>query len=155
MMMNIKNLFTFLLIFVGFHFVSLAQGADPEQVFKLSKDEVKLDAFMKEQGWKKMKNGQDEDGDNFHLYRIKSYGGGYVYIAAYPNKFVHYQKFNSEKKNYSLIMTYDDFVNTPEGKTIDNYSIENPNSQIKNIAIIDYEDKLNENKFYGIVEKKE
>jgi hypothetical protein len=132
-------------------FTSYGQAEDPEKVFKLSVKPEKLDEYMKERGWKKREGGADEDGEAYQLYRKKSYGGGFVYIASFENKFVHYQKFDSDKHDYSVIITYDDFVNTPEGKTHDNSSMENPNTFIKNMAFLDHENNKNENKFYGVV----
>ncbi len=89
---------------------AFGQGADPEKVFKYSSKEERLNDYLKERKWKKIDDREDEDGGVFSLYRCKSYAGGYLYLAVYPEKFVHYQKFNSEKRDYSPIMTYDDFV---------------------------------------------
>ncbi|MBL4652067.1 MAG: hypothetical protein JKY53_04255 [Flavobacteriales bacterium] len=128
---------------------SSAQGADPEKVFKYSIKESKLNDYLAERKWKKIETRIDEDGEEYLLYRVKSFGGGYLYLAIYPGKFVHYQKFNSEKRDYSPIMTYDDFCITPQGQTTEEYSITNEKLFIKNIHLTDHEDTENENVFYG------
>ena len=136
------------LLFFGIK-TSSAQGADPEKVFKYSTKESKLNDYLHESKWKKIDTRTDEDGEEFILYRVKSYGGGYSYLAIYPGKFVHYQKFNSEKREYSPIMTYDDFCITPQGHTTEEYSITNETLFIKNIHLTDHENSENENVFYG------
>lgn len=141
--------------FICLNLFSFGQAEDPEKVFKLSGNKERLDEYMKERDWKEIDGGKDEDGEEYYLYKKKSFGGGVVYIAAFPRKFVHYQKFDSEKHDYSIIMTYDDFIHTPEGKTQDNMAMENPNTLIKNISLLDHENNKNENKFYGIVPKHE
>ena len=148
--MNLKFSIS-LILFLCYSLFSFGQAEDPEKVFKLSAKTERLDTYMDERGWKKRDGGTDEDGQDYLLYRKKSFGGGYVYIAAYPNKFVHYQKFDEDKHDYSPIMTYDDFIHTPEGKTHDNSSVENPNTLIKNISFLDHDNNKNENKFYGVV----
>ena len=105
--------------------------------------------MLKERKWKKIDTRSDEDDDQYELYRCKGYGGGYLYLAVYPGKFVHYQKFNSEKRGYSPIMTYDDFCVTPEGKTTEEYSITNETLFVKNINLIDHKNRENGNVFYG------
>lgn len=143
------------IIILSLSFAGFSQAEDPAKVLKLSSVESNLDDYMKERKWKKLDGGEDEEGDKYYLYRKKSFGGGFVYIAAYPDKFVHYQKFDSDKHDYSIILTYDDFVHTPEGKTHDNTSMENPNSLIKNVTFLDHNNNKNENKFYGIIPKPE
>ncbi|MBL4625180.1 MAG: hypothetical protein JKY42_08595 [Flavobacteriales bacterium] len=137
-----------ILLSLGFK-TSSAQGADPEKVFKYSTKEEKLNEYLKERKWKKIDTRTDEDGDEYMLYRCKGYHGGYLYLAIYPGKFVHYQKFNSEKKDYSPIMTYEDFCDTPEGKTTEEYSITNETLFVKNINLVDHENSENGNVFYG------
>lgn len=139
-------------LFSGVNKVS-AQAEDPEKVFKLSHDKEKLDEYMKERKWKQMDKILDEAGEEFYVYRKKSFGGGFVYIAVHPDKYVHYQKFNEEKRDYSEVLNYEDFILCPEGKTHENYSIANENSLIKNITFIDPENNQNENAFYGVIPK--
>lgn len=148
--MNKKLLLSIIAIFTISLF-SFGQAEDPEKVFDLMGKKERLDEYMKEKGWKEREGGEDEDGEKYYLYRKKAFGGGFVYIAAYPGKFVHYQKFDEDKHDYSIIMTYDDFVHTPEGKTHDNMSMENPNTFIKNITLLDPDNNKNSNKFYGVV----
>lgn len=147
--------FLSLLLLLVFSTKMYGQGADPEKVFKYSGKEDRLNEYLKERKWKKIDNREDEDGDAFSLYRCKSYGGGFLYLAVYPEKFVHYQKFNSEKRDYSPIMTYDDFCMTPEGETSEEYSITNEALFVKNINLTDHENKENVNVFYGHVPEPE
>ncbi|RMG83277.1 MAG: hypothetical protein D6707_01380, partial [Bacteroidetes bacterium] len=80
-------------------------------------------------------------------------GGGYVYFAIFPGKFIHYQKFHKEKKPYSFIMGYEDFLFTPEGETEKSRCIVNHNTHIKYITYYDAENEMNENKFYGTIKE--
>ena len=131
----------------------MAQSEDPEKVLEKSDDKEKLDEWLKERKWKRRKPGTNEAGEEYYLYRKKSFGGGFVYIAVYPKRFVHYQNFHDEKHDYSPVMTYDDFIQCPEGKTHDGLSLENEEALIKNIQLVDPHNALNKNNFYGVIPK--
>ncbi|RMG82986.1 MAG: hypothetical protein D6707_01875, partial [Bacteroidetes bacterium] len=96
-----------LFVFTVFALLAYSQAADPEKLLKISDNKAKLDAYFKELKWKDMGPQTSEEDSVYYLYRRKSYGGGYVYFAIFPGKFIHYQKFHKDKKPYSFIMGYE------------------------------------------------
>jgi len=131
-----------------------AQGEDPEQLLKFNNKE-QVDNYMKENKWKILETEPDEEDGEYYLYRKKSYGGGFNYVAVFPSKFVHSQKWEDEKKDYSKVISYEEFVLTPAGRTAQNEVIINEQANIKFIKFNDPSKTRNENNFYGNIPSKE
>mgnify|MGYP001567599288 CR=1 FL=1 len=138
-----------------FVLTAIAQNEDPAKLLVFKKKE-QFDNYLKELKWKPEKKivPDSVDGEYF-LYSKKASGGGNAYIAVYPNKFIHYQVFYEAKKNYSKVLSYDEFLHMPEGKSRFNASNENKVYAIKSITFDDPKEIRNQNLYFGKTQIKE
>ena len=143
----------FFLFFIYLSYTSLAQAEDPVKVLALH-DHEKVDKYLESKGWKHLDVDTNEVEMVCYLYRRKSLGHGYAYIAVYPQKFMHYQVFFSEKKHYSPVLSYSDFLEIPEGDARYGQSHENDLYHIKTVSFDDPHETRNKNIFYGKTLKK-
>lgn len=111
----------------------------------------KLDSYLTGKNWEKRGIFTDDVDGDYHLYRTKTAAKGYAYLAVYLERFMHYQVFYVEKKDYSKVLNYEDFLKMPEGKSEYNRSIENETFNIKSIEFNDPTETRNINMFYGKV----
>ncbi|PCJ85481.1 MAG: hypothetical protein COA57_07655 [Flavobacteriales bacterium] len=140
------------LIFITIGLAAFAQQEDPGKVLSYGSNE-KLSGYLENKGWKGVKGEfKDEWGEVYYLYKKKSAGGGWAYIAIHPKKFMHYQVFFANKKDYSPVLSYDDLLHMPEGKSKFNRSTENTDYAIKSVEFDDPIDTRNINLFYGKIQ---
>lgn len=133
----------------------IAQNEDPAKLLAFKKKE-QFDKYLNGLNWKPEKKivPDSTDGEYF-LYSKKTSGGGNAYMAVYPNKFVHYQVFYEAKNDYSKVLTYEEFLNMPEGKSRFNASNENKVYAIKSITFDDPKETRNQNLYFGKTKIKE
>lgn len=132
--------------------LAFAQQEKPEKILEISTPK-KLDGYLTGKGWKLLGNFEDSISGTYYLYRIQTASKGYAYLAVYLQKFMHYQVFYTEKREYSQVLSYEDFMKMPEGKSNYNRSIDNPLFDFKSIEFNDPSDTRNINMFYGKVER--
>lgn len=132
-----------------------AQNEDPAKLLAFQKKD-QFDAYLSEYGWKANKKIYSDSLDGeYYLYTKKTSGGGNSYIAVYPNKFIHYMVFFEAKKSYSKVLSYEEFLHMPEGKSRFNSSNENKIYAIKSISFDDPSENRNQNLFFGRTQVKE
>ncbi len=133
---------------------AFAQEEDPIKILSYKKKQH-LDEYMKRHHWHMVKKAQSDsiDGDYF-LYKKKTFSQGNMYMAVHMNKFCHYQVFWETHHKYSPIMSYDDFMLVPTGKSRFNQSIENPLYALKTVELDDYNNDKNKNVLFGAIDKK-
>lgn len=127
----------------------VSQNEDPAKLLSIQKKE-QFDKYLKGLNWKFEKKiiPDSVDGEYF-LYSKKTSGGGNAFIAVYPGKFIHYQVFFEAKKQYSKVLSYEEFLNMPQGKSRFNASHENKVYAIKSITFDDPKETRNQNIFFG------
>ena len=128
----------------------IAQSEDPAKLLHMD-EKKRIDGYLNGKGWKPDAVREDEVKETYYLYKKKTTGGGIAYIALWPEKFMHYQVFFADKHNYSTVLSYDDFLNMPKGKSRFNRSQENKTYAIKSITFDDPHDTRNQNMFYGLL----
>lgn len=142
-------------IFSSICVIGASQNEDPAKLLAFTKKE-QFDKYLKTFKWKSdKKNHSDSLDGNYFLYSKKTSGGGNAYIAIYPNKFVHYMVFYEAKKKYSKVLSYEEFLHMPEGKSRFNSSTENKTYAIKSINFEDPNENRNQNIFFGRTNIKE
>ena len=120
----------FLILFINV--TAYSQQEKPSKI--LSYDSYdRLDSYLESKDWKKEGVFTDSVDGEYHLYKIKTAAKGYAYLAVYLQKFMHYQVFYVEKRDYSKVLNYEDFLRMPKGKSDYNRSIENNTYNIKSI----------------------
>ena len=133
----------------------IAQNEDPAKLLAFKKKD-QFDKYLTEYEWKAdKKNYSDSVEGEYYLYTKKSSGGGSVYMAVYPNKFIHYMVFYEARKPYSKVLSYEEFLHMPEGKSRFNSSNENKMYAIKSISFDDPKEIRNQNIFFGKTQIKE
>lgn len=126
-----------------------AQNEDPAKLLAFTKKE-QFDNYLTEYGWKADKKIYSDSLDGeYYLFTKKTSGGGNSFIAVYPNKFIHYMVFFEAKKSYSKVLSYEEFLHMPEGKSRFNSSNENKVYAIKSILFDDPMENRNQNIFFG------
>lgn len=144
-----------LAIFIIFSGYTNAQTEDPAKLLAFDKKD-QFDIYLTEYGWKAdKKNYTDSLDGEYYLYSKKTTGGGSSYIAVYPKKFIHYMVFFEAKKSYSKVLSYEEFLHMPEGKSRFNSSNENKVYAIKSISFDDPNENRNQNIFFGRTQLKE
>ncbi len=152
-----KKIILFTLMLVS-SFRNFSQNEDPAKLLSFS-DKKQIETYLKGFEWKKEKSTfKDSVDGEYFLFSKKTSGGGYAYLAVYPilpNKFMHYMVFFEAKKKYSKVLSYDEFIHMPEGKSRYNYSRENKNYAIKSITFDDPKETRNQNIYFGLTSIKE
>ena len=147
-----KKIVLFIIGLVFFTSVK-SQTENPARILAY-KTKESLDRYMHRYKWHYVKDHQHDAVDGvFHLYRKKTIGHGYMYMAVHLKKYMHYQVFFDDKTDYSLVLNYDDFLLVPTGKSRFNESIENDVYAIKSVTFEDPKDIRNKNVFFGIIEE--
>jgi len=141
-------------IFV-FSLSSFAQQEDPIRMLSF-KHQKSLDTYMHKHHWHLVKkHSQDSIDGNYQLYKKKTFGHGNMYMAIHLNTFCHYQVFWADHHKYSPVLSYDDFLMVPSGKSRFNECIENKIYALKTVTFDDYHNEKNKNVFFGLIEHKE
>ncbi|MCI5056397.1 MAG: hypothetical protein MRY83_09840 [Flavobacteriales bacterium] len=145
-----KGFLLFIFTFCAFAF-SFGQKENPARVLAIKQSDKLVD-YLTDKKWSHVKNhvSDPEDGD-YDLFKKKGIGGGTYYLAVHKQKFMHYQIFFSDKNEYSFVLSYDDLLEIPEGKSTFNQSIENDLYAIKSVTFEDPHDIRNKNIFFGKV----
>lgn len=140
---------------IGMFLYTQGQNEDPAKLLSF-KQKDQFDKYLKGMNWKPEKKlpADSIDGE-YYLYSKKTSGGGNAYMAVYPNKFIHYQVFYEVKKNYSKVLSYEEFLHMPEGKSRFNASNENKVYAIKSITFDDPMETRNQNLYFGKTNIKE
>ena len=134
---------------------SFSQTEDPAKLLAFTKKE-QFDKYLTGYKWKTdKKNYSDSLDGEYFLFSKKTSGGGNAFMAVYPNKFVHYMVFFEAKRPYSKVLSYEEFLHMPQGKSRFNSSSENKTYAIKSINFEDPKETRNQNIFFGRTEMKE
>ncbi len=143
-----KHLFLLLVLFLG-SFNVFCQDEDLAKILDFS-DKAQLDAYLHDMKWKEVKENlkPSEDGI-YYLYQKKNSSGGLTFLAVFLRQYMHYQVYFDKKKEYNPVLSYDDFMNMPNGKSRYNDSYENKAFAIKSVSFEDPKETRNKNLFFG------